>query len=61
MTLEEIKNHFGTARNFMMKTGMCHSNFHKWQKKGYVPRLTQQRIEEITQGLLKADNNPLAR
>ena len=55
MTLEEIRKYFVTGYKFSQITGMTHTNFTNWKRKGYVPILTQNRIEQITGGQLKAD------
>ena len=55
MTLEEIKKYFVSGYKFSMITGMAHTNFTNWKKKGYIPILAQHRIEQLTGGELKAD------
>jgi hypothetical protein len=57
MTLEEVKAYFGTSYRFSMITGFAHTNFSNWEKKKYIPYLTQKRLEEFTDGVLKADWN----
>ncbi len=61
MTLDDIKKHFGNSMQFERSTKMNHSCYTKWQNKGYIPVLTQRRIEELTGGKLKADTNRCAR
>lgn len=55
MTIDDIKGYFGSTYKFSKKTGMAHTNYWHWTKKGYVPFMTQKRIEEITKGALIAD------
>lgn len=55
MTLDDIALFFGSSYNFSKVTGMAHTNFISWRKKGYVPILSQNRIEQLTDGKLKAD------
>lgn len=55
MTLDDIKDFFGSSYRFCKDTGMSHTNYVKWKRVGYVPILTQNRIEQITKGKLKAD------
>jgi ABC-type long-subunit fatty acid transport system fused permease/ATPase subunit len=55
MTFDDIKNYFGSSYAFYKKTRMAHTNYIHWQRKGYVPYMTQKRIEEITKGALVAD------
>lgn len=54
MTLNEVKQFFGTGYKFQKLTGMCHDNYRHWEKKGYVPIETQLRLEKFTKGALKA-------
>jgi hypothetical protein len=55
MTLDEVKTYFGSSYRFSKETGFAHNNFINWRKKGYIPFLTQGKIEEMTNGNLKAD------
>lgn len=57
MTVDEVKQYFGTSYRFSMITGFAHTNFSNWTKKGYIPYLTQKRLEEFTNGILIADWN----
>ena len=57
MTLEEVKQMFGTSYNFALKTGWAHTNYYNWTKKGYIPIETQFDLEHLTNGELKADIN----
>jgi hypothetical protein len=55
MTLDEVKKYFGTCYRFNKETGMAHDNFRQWGKRGYIPFMSQHRIEIATRGNLKAD------
>lgn len=55
MTLDEVKNYFGTSYQFNKKTGMRHTNYINWEKWGFIPIKTQIKLEEITNGELKAN------
>lgn len=55
MTIDEVKRFYGSSYRFSMITGMAHTNLMNWTKKGYIPYLTQKRLEELTNGILKAD------
>ena len=55
MKLEDVIQHFGNTLAFKEITGMHHSNYCNWRKKGYIPIKTQMWLEEFTQGALKAD------
>lgn len=54
MKLEYIKKHYKNAYEFERKTGMSHNNWSNWEAKGYIPILTQLRVERLTRGLFKA-------
>jgi hypothetical protein len=55
MTLNEIKAYFGSSYQFNLKTKMNHRNYKNWAVKGFVPIKTQIKLEEFTNGELKAD------
>ena len=55
MTLEDIKTYFGPAYQLHKKTGMSRACYKNWQMKGYIPILTQMKIQELTGGELRAD------
>lgn len=55
MTINEVKQYFGNTYKFYKKTGMHHSNFCNWNRKGFIPIKTQIRIENLTNGELKAN------
>ncbi len=55
MTLDDIKEHFGSGYQFEAKTKMSHANYVHWKRYGYIPILSQKKIEKLTGGTLKAD------
>lgn len=55
MTLDDLKNHFGNGARFQEKTGMSHANYVHWNKIGYIPILTQMRLQKLTGGTLQAN------
>ena len=55
MTLDDIKKFFGSGYQFSKVSGMSHTNYISWKRKGFVPMLAQHRLEEITGRKLKAD------
>lgn len=55
MRLDDLERYFGSSYMFHKKTGMQHTNYINWRRKGFIPIKTQMRIEEITNGVLKAD------
>lgn len=55
MTIDDIKNYFGTGYRFSKMTGMSHSTWTNWMNKGCIPIESQVKVQKITQGKLKAD------
>ena len=55
MTLDEVKEYFGTSYSFHKTTGMAHINYRNWRVRGYIPFETQYKLEQFTKGALKAD------
>lgn len=54
MTIDDVKAYYGTSYRFQKITGMQASNFCHWEKMGYLPIITQIKIEKMTGGALKA-------
>ncbi len=59
MTLDEVKKHFNTGYQLKKVTGMSYNNIYNWEKLGYVPILSQMKIETRTHGALKASLNDI--
>lgn len=55
MTVEELIKYFNNGYEFNVRTGLSRTTYHSWKKKGYIPIASQQRLEELTSGELKAD------
>ncbi len=55
MTLEDVMAYYGSGYKFSMITGMSHTNFLNWRKKGKIPVTAQVKIEHLTSGKLQAD------
>lgn len=55
MTLDDLKEYFKSKLQFEKQTGLKRQNWHAWLKRGYIPLVSQKRIEELTQGNLKAN------
>lgn len=55
MTFQDIETYFGNSNRFEIETGMSHTNWINWRKYGYVPILSQLKIQFKTNGALKAD------
>jgi hypothetical protein len=54
MSPKEVKKYYRTQYNFHKETGMSAMSLCNWLKWGYVPFLSQKKIEELTNGTLKA-------
>lgn len=54
MTLEEVLDYYGTGYKFSKLTGMSPSNFVLWKARGFIPIVSQIRIENASGGMLVA-------
>jgi len=54
MNFEDVKKYFGTYGNFQKKTGMGKNTLTRWKNIGYIPPCSQKRLEQLTNGELKA-------
>ena len=52
MTNEEVVSHFGTWYKVTMQGGFSINAPTYWKKLGYIPTLSQMKLEKITQGKL---------
>ncbi len=57
MTIQDILAYYGNSYKLAKITGICASNVWNWKQCGYVPISMQCRIEQLTEGKLKADLN----
>ena len=48
MTFDDVKGFFGSGYQFKKKTGMDHTNYIRWEKQGYIPILTQFKLQELS-------------
>lgn len=55
MILDDVLKHFGNAYKFGKTSGMCVNNIYNWRNMGYIPIVSQMRLEALTNGVLKAD------
>lgn len=53
MTFEEIRDHYYTGYNFHKETGMSAVSFRNWKQWGYIPIMSQVKIQRITKGKFK--------
>lgn len=54
MTIDEVITYFGSAWKMNQKIGMAHQNINNWKRYGFIPIMTQMKIEKLTDGELKA-------
>lgn len=57
MTIDDIKKEYGTMYRFFKEVGLSEGNSGYWAKVGFIPIVTQLRIERLTKGRLKASLN----
>jgi len=55
MTVEELKDYYKTGYRFEKSTKMTGNSFLNWMKWGYIPIESQFKIENYTDGQLRAD------
>lgn len=55
MTIEEAVSYYGTAVKLCRELGIAKQNVTHWRKRGYIPFYQQLRIQEFSDGQLKAD------
>jgi hypothetical protein len=55
MLLADVLKYFGNGYGFEKSTGLSHANINYWTKLGYIPIVSQMKIEKRTDGALKAD------
>ncbi len=54
MTIDDLKEYFGTIYQMNKQTGLSFTSFYKWKKQGYIGIRGQIKLEEMTNGALKA-------
>jgi hypothetical protein len=57
MTLDEAIKHFGNGNRLCRALGLTRANITDWHNKGYIPLVSQLRMERITKGILKAEDD----
>lgn len=53
MTIEELLKYYGNTYQFELATGLSHTNIDNWRRRGYIPLMSQRKIERITEGFFK--------
>ena len=54
MTINEVREYYGNCNQFMKRTGMSSSSFLNWVTSGFVPIISQHKLEILTNGELVA-------
>lgn len=55
MTIEEVLEIYKTGYQVCKALEISKQNFTRWQKSGYIPYRQQVKLEQLTNGKLKAD------
>jgi len=50
MNIKDLEGRYKNAYEFERETKMSHNNWTNWKEKGYIPILSQLRIEKLTGG-----------
>lgn len=57
MTIDDLKKKYVNAYRFSKETGISSPSFYNWVKWGRIPLSAQYKLEVITKGELKSDEN----
>lgn len=52
MTLDDVRKFYGTSYRFEKMTKMSSGCWPNWRRIGYIPMVSQKRLEELTGGIL---------
>jgi hypothetical protein len=55
MTIDEVIKYYGSCYAIYKECGFAHGSPYHWKKQGYIPSAAQRKIEQLTQGVLKAE------
>ncbi len=59
MTLDEAIKYFGTGYKLCKALKIARTNITNWRSCGHIPELQQRRLEELTNGALKAERKKI--
>lgn len=59
MGVEEAVNYFKSGNKLCKALGIARQNLTDWRRKGYIPMISQMRLEKVTKGGLKADKESI--
>ncbi len=54
MRIKELLEYYGTHANIMRETKVGSTSIVNWKKQGFIPILSQLKIEKVTRGLFVA-------
>ena len=55
MTIDELLNMYGSGYKFSKQTGISTNSFYAWKARGFIPIVSQMKIQELTEGKLRAN------
>lgn len=55
MRLKDVLDHYGNIYRFERDSGMSHNSYYNWARRGYIPIVSQIKLERLTEGKLQAD------
>jgi len=55
MTPKDLKKYYKSGYKFYKETGMSQASYSNWLKWGYIPLVSQAKIQAFTNGALKAE------
>lgn len=55
MTLDDVLSHYANIYQFSKQTGMSHNSFYNWKERGYIPIVSQIKLERLSGGVLVAN------
>lgn len=55
MNTDDVLKYFKSGAAIGRELGLCRTTFNQWQRRGYIPRLQQYRLERLTDCKLKMD------
>lgn len=56
MTFNDIIRYYGSKANACYALGIARANFSQWVRQGYIPLIQQLRLERLSLGKLKAQD-----
>ena len=57
MTIDDVLEFFKSGYRFNKLTGISCNSFYTWKAQGFIPIVSQMKIERLTEGALKANTS----